>query len=60
MVGIEVRVEQADRDRLHAGAAQLPHPLAHLVLVERDEDVAVRNGDPLVDGEAVAPLDERS
>ena len=35
VLGVEVRVEQADRDRLDAGVAQASHLLAHLVLVER-------------------------
>ena len=44
---VEVRVEQADGDRLDAGLAQSAHLLAHLVLVERHQDVAVRRGHAL-------------
>ena len=35
------------------------HALAHLVLVERDQHVAVRDGDALLDRQPVAALDER-
>ena len=57
---VEVRVKQADGDRLDACGLQLADPLAHLVVVERDEHVAVRDGDALLHGQAVAALDERA
>jgi len=59
VLGLEVRVEQADGDGLDSRVPQLAHALAHFVLVERDEDVAVRDGHALVDGQPVAALDER-
>ena len=52
-------MQQADRDRLDAGLLQRPHALAHLVVVELDQHVAVRDGDPLLHRQPVAALDER-
>ena len=52
-------MEQADGDGLDPRVAQLAHAPAHLVFVERDEDVAVRDGHALVDGQPVTALDER-
>jgi hypothetical protein len=56
---VQVRVEQADRDALDAGLAQLPYALAHLLLVEGRQHLAVRHGDALLHGQPVAALDER-
>jgi len=55
---VQVRVQQADRDRLDAGVAQLPDPCAHLVVVERSQHVAARDGHALLDRQPVAALDE--
>ena len=52
-------MQQADRDGLDAGRLQRAHALAHLVLVERHEHLAVRRGHALLDREPVAALDER-
>ena len=56
---VQVRVQEADRDRLDACLLQRPHSLAHLCVVELDQHVAVGDGDPLLHGQAVAALDER-
>ena len=52
-------MDEADGHRLDAGVPELAHPLPHLALVERDEDLAVGDDDTLIDGEAVPALDER-
>ena len=54
MLGIEEREQQADGDRFDLLLLQPAHLGAHLVVVERDEDVAVLV-DALVDCEPVAP-----
>ena len=58
--GVEVGVKKTDGYRLDAGSAQRPHALAHLLLVERRQHLAVGHGDPLGDREAVASLDQRA
>ena len=53
-------MQEADRHGFHARGPQLADALAHLVLVERHEHVAVRHRHPLLHRQPVAALDERS
>ena len=59
VLGVQVRVKQADGDRVDAGLPELPDALAHLVLVERREHLAVGGRDALLDREAMPALGER-
>ena len=59
VLGVEVREQEADGDRLDALLAELPRGGAHLVLVERHEHLAGRRHDPLGHDLAVAAPDER-
>ena len=58
--GVEVGVQQADRDRIDPRFAQCPRALAHLRLVERHDDLALGRGDALLDREPVAPPRQRA
>ena len=60
MGGVEVGVQQADRDRIDAGLAQRPGVGAHLRLVQRHDDLALGRGDPLPHREPVAPSHQRA
>jgi hypothetical protein len=55
VAGVEVGVQQANSDRVHTGLAQRPRALPDLLLIERYDDLSVRRGDALFDGEPVAP-----
>ncbi len=56
---VQVREEEADRDRLDACVFECPGRSANLVLVERLDDLAGRRCDPLADHVPVASLHER-
>lgn len=58
--GVEVGMQQADGDGVDPGLGERPRPLAHLVLVERHDDLALRRGDALLDREPVAAPDQRA
>jgi hypothetical protein len=55
---LKVAVQEADRDGFHPCGPELADALAHLVLLERNEDVAVRHGHALLHRQPVAALDE--
>ncbi len=59
MGGIQIGVQQADGDGLDTGRLQLAYALTDLVLVQGNQNVAVRCGDALLDGEPVTALDQR-
>ena len=56
---VQVAVQEADRDGFDARGLELADALAHLVLVERDEHLAVRHRHALLHRQPVAALDER-
>jgi hypothetical protein len=59
MLGVDVREQEADRDRLDARLVEFSRGGADLLLVERLLDVTARRGEPLGDDLAVPPPHER-
>ena len=57
---VEVRVQEADSNRLDASALEEEHLASHSVFVERRDDLAVGRSHTLGDDAAVAALDERA
>ena len=60
VAGVDVGEEEADGDRLHALLAQRPRSLAHALLVQRLQHLALRRHPPLAHGHAVAPAHQRA
>ena len=58
--GVDVGEEEADGDRLHTLVPQRACGLAHAVLVQRLQHVALRRHPPLLHGEAVAAAHQRA
>ena len=58
--GVDVGEEEADHDRLDPLLAQRSRGLAHAVLVQRLQHVALRRHPPLLHGEAVAAAHQRA
>ncbi len=56
---VQIRVQQTDRNRRDTGLAQLPGPGTDFVVVERNQDIAVGNGDAFLDRQPVAAIDKR-